>query len=379
MWLAVLALFVVTLGFGIVVPIMPAIAGGMSAHAAQYSALFVAYSAARIGFQIPGGVWVDRVGAGRVLRVSLLAYAVSLAALAVPGRPVWFTAARAIEGAATGLAYPAVLALAAAGPPEGMGRRIGIAVGVGSSGFLLGPVVGGALVGLGTFVPIAVGASAALVLFACASAAAPAAAPAPPEPRSLRGEVDALRRLVTRREFVGLMLPLSFNKLTFSGFQALLPLWGADRLGLGVRGVTALFALAGIIFSLVQPLAGALADRVRPRVLIIACGVPLLAVLALLGRADDGWTFGAGFGAYVLLTSAIFTATTREAGQRHGESGLGGVFGVLNTGTDLMTVIGPSLFLALYALDRTSLFPAVAAFGVAFHLGFIALGRRPAG
>lgn len=382
MWTASLALFVVTLGFGVVVPLMPAIAQGAGEGASQFSALFVAYSAARITCQVPGGVWVDRAGALSVLRIALALYALSLGGLLVPGGLVWFTAVRTVEGAATGLAFPATLALAAAaGPPDAIGRRIGLVTGVGTSGFLVGPVMGGALAGSGPQLPLTVALAAAVamlvfLLVVTAPATAERAA------RTVRGEVAALARMSARPDFIGLVLPLGFNKLVFSGMQALLPLWGADVLGLGVRGVTGLFALSGVVFAVVQPLAGALADRLDPRAVIVACAVPMMIAIGFLGEAPGGASFAALFGGYILLSSVIFAATLKHAGRAYGEVGgaYGGVFGVVQTLTDLMTLVGPVLSLVLYQTRPGQLFPVVAAIGVPFQIGFVLLTRlrRPA-
>ena len=58
------------------------------------------------------------------------------------------------------------------------------------------------------------------------------------------------------------------------------------------------------------------------------------------------------------------------------EDTYGGVFGVLGTLTDLMTVVGPLLFLNVYPALGLGTFALMAGVGVVFLVGFAAL--RPA-
>ena len=83
---ATLALFVVSLGYGVIVPLLPELAGGRGAtDEGLLSAVYAGYAAAKIGCQVPGGVWVDRVGAEKVVRWALAAFTLSLAGFLLPG------------------------------------------------------------------------------------------------------------------------------------------------------------------------------------------------------------------------------------------------------------------------------------------------------
>ncbi len=175
------------------------------------------------------------------------------------------------------------------------------------------------------------------------------------------------------------MLPIAFNKLTFSAFQGLIPLHGADHLALSVRGITALFALTGVVFGAFQALGGVLADRISPRALVIALSGPLLLCLAILTACTDAWAFAAAYAGYIALSSIIFTATLKHAARSFGtEDRYGGVFGVLGTLTDLMTVVGPLLFLGIYAVEGAHVFLVMAAIGLPAALGYAFLSKSQA-
>lgn len=377
MALGTLALFVVSLGYGVVVPLLPELAGGAAqTDASLVSVVYAAYAAAKIVAQVPGGVWVDHSGPERVLRVGTLLFTLSLAGFLFDGGLLYFALVRAVEGAATGIVYPAVFALALRESPErSSGKRIGLAVGLGSSGLLIGPALAGLLAPFGPRAPVAVAlagsACIALLAFAVKGGASPSAAR-----RTVSAELALILRLAGSAAFVGLCLPIAFNKLVSSSFMGLLPLYGPASLELGTRGVTALFALTGVCFGIAQLLGGVLADRIEPRRLVLAMTPALLASLALMGVASRWQTFTLAYASYVCLSSAIFTATLKHAARAHGtDDTYGGVFGVLATLTDLMTIAGPLLFLNLYASSGGAVFYAMALVGLPFAAGFLWLGR----
>ncbi len=377
MLLGTLALFVVSLGYGVVVPLLPELAGGREAtDEALLSAVYAAYAATKIGAQVPGGVWVDRAGPERVMRLALVAYAVSLGGFLVGQDLRWFSLVRAVEGAATGLVYPAAFALALRDAPVGReGRRLGAMAGIGTSGLLVGPALGGWLGEGDPHLPVwvALAATGPVILWSFTLARREVTR----TPRTLKAELAGLARLAGTASFVALMLPIAFNKLTFSSFQGLLPLWGPDVLGVGTRGVTAYFVLTGVCFGLAQPIAGHLADRGGARPIVLAAALPMLGALAALRWTDTPVGFGVAYGAYVMLASVMFTATMKHAAVTFGTADTyGGLFGMLGTLTDLMTIVGPLLFLNLYAGVGASVGLWMAAIGVPFFVLYAARAPR---
>lgn len=369
---AILSLFVISLGYGVVVPVLPALAGGRDAtHEGALSAVLAAYSAARIACQIPGGLFADRAGPVAALRLALPLFALSLVGFLFFTDLRLFVALRIVEGAATGLVYPACFALALrAGDPSQGGRRLSLLAALGTSGLLVGPALA-ALSPDSPRLPVAgaLAASALLALWVWRPGAARDDLAAPAAARTVRDDLRALAYLARRVAFLGLMAPIAFNKLTFSAFQGLLPLVGADRWPGEPWRVTVLFVLTGLVFAAAQPLAGRLSDHLPPR-RVVALAVPfLLLSLATLSGALGPVSFATAFGAYILFSSLIFTATMRHAARTFGtEDTYGGVFGLLATLTDLATVVGPLIFINLYGTFRESAFLAMAGIGAVFAL-----------
>lgn len=376
MLLGTLALFVVSLGYGVVVPLLPELAGGRAAtDEALLSAVYASYAALKIGAQVPGGVWVDRVGPTRVMRWALAGYLVSLGGFLFGADLAWFTAVRAVEGAATGLVYPAAFALALRGAdPAKTGRRLGTMAGVGTSGLLVGPALGGWLGEADPRLPVQVALLATVPVLAWTLARD--AEPPREAERSVGAELRGLGRVARDFGFLALMLPIAFNKLTFSSFQGLLPLWGPDVLDVGTRGVTAYFVLTGVCFGAAQPLAGWLSDRVGARPVVLVGCVPLLVCLAALNWTTTPVLFGVAYGGYVVFASCMFTATMKHAAHAFGtDDTYGGLFGMLGTLTDVMTVVGPLLFINLYGLVGPRVGVWMAVVGLPFFVLYMLRAR----
>ncbi|HJL31695.1 MAG TPA: MFS transporter, partial [Polyangiaceae bacterium LLY-WYZ-15_(1-7)] len=263
--------------------------------------------------------------------------------------------------------------------------RMGLVAGVGTSGLLVGPALGGLLAPIDLDLPVLValivsaGLTLTLVFWRPAPpASSGAGAGAEVERPATAGEAfRELARLARNVAFLALMLPIAFNKLTFSAFQGLLPLVGPDAYDLGSRGVTLLFVLTGVVFALSQPVGGFLADRFRARSVALFFTPPLLAALVGMAFASSATLFAVAYGSYIGASSIIFTATMKHAATAWGsDDTYGGVFGLLSTLTDTMTIVGPLLFINLYAALGGGVFWAMAAVGLPFALAYALWGRR---
>jgi hypothetical protein len=109
---------------------------------------------------------------------------------------------------------------------------------------------------------------------------------------------------------------------------------------------------------------------------VIVSSLPLLGALAALAFVPTALGFFVAYGVYVAASSIVFAATTKHAALAFGTADtFGGVFGLLSTLTDLATIVGPLLFLNLYASAHASVFLWMAGIGVPVALGY-ALARR---
>lgn len=377
----VAALFAVSLGYGVVGPLVPALAERAGdTDVASFGWMFATYSVAKIASQPAGGVLVDRAGARPVLLAGLAIYAVAMAGLVFPAPLAGIAALRALEGAAEGLVYPAVLAAVREGTPEeDIGRRLGTALAIGSSGLLLGPVLGAALRDVGLAWPLVTAASVA-ALVAVGAARSVRATPSPRERRTLGGELAALTAALRDPDVSLPALPIAHNKLAMSAYLALLPISVVQDLGAPPAEVAVPFLVVGLAFGLSQPIAGWLVDRREPRVVVSLLLLPVLLSCAALAAPRTLAWFSAALAVNVALQSVVFTGVLKQVAVAKGARDVyGGVMGSLATITDLATVVGPLLVLGAYPRVGVLVFPLVASAGILFHVPYLmhAIRVRP--
>lgn len=355
---------------------MPVLLGGDPGEA-LLSTLFALYAVAKLAALLPGGLLSDRFGEGAMIRFSLAAFTLSLVGFVVEGPPVLVLSARTLEGVATGLLYPPLFARAAR-LARGSGTSLGVLGGIGTSGLLVGPGLAALLVPtLGPRAPVMIALALSVVVVLWAAATPLPGGEARAERSTLAGELSRLRRFVGSVAFIGLSLPVAFNKLTWTAFQGLIPVVGPASLGADPREVALVFVAAAVAFGVGQPVGGVLADRIPPRRGVLWLMPVVVATLPGLVGADRVGAAGLFF-AYAVLGSIVYSLVVKEVALAvGGKPGAGAGIGVFQTVTDSMTILGPPLFLGIHAAAGRMTFAAMAAVGVLFFAGYAVLGGRP--
>jgi MFS family permease len=161
-----LSLAVVSLGFGILSPIMPKFAEqNLSMDAAQLGTTYSLFAVSFALGMIPAGYLADRVGRKPLIMAGTLTFAVTTYALVLITTSWQFAILRVLEGLGAALVTPAAFALTIDLVPE---NRRGVAMGAEGTAQLLGgfggPAVGGILAGqVGFYYPFYIAAGLAAV------------------------------------------------------------------------------------------------------------------------------------------------------------------------------------------------------------------------
>jgi len=257
------------------------------------------YDVAEILLKPLFGMVVDRCGAKGVMVGGLAAFGLASATFAASGDPHLLGAARFAQGAAAAAFSPAAsVAVATFGGTTRTGRFFGGYGGAKGIGYLLGPIVGGALVVAGSY----------RLLFAVLGVvgllAAIAVACMMPDVRSARGPragVGALVRHLTQPAFVQPTLLLAGGTAALAAGVGFLPVLGL-RQHLSPLATGSLVSLLAATAAVVQPWAGRRLDQARLHAAtgaaaLVACagGFALLLVLPTpAGMAVAAVTIGAG-------------------------------------------------------------------------------------
>lgn len=379
-WLA-LAIFAANLGLGIIFPLIPHLSATSGAGPAAIGWIFSSYALMLVLAQVAGGALADRLDPSRVLRLALWAYFLTLIGFTLSREVPWLMLNRACEGVAVGLIIPCVMKLVVSHvPPERRGRAIGFVMGLGGTGFIIGPLLGGYLSQWGLALPFlaaatVAGLAAVGVTLGVKAGANPAATPEPVGPM-LKQELGHFGRLLATPAFVALVLPLMAFKANFSTLQAGLPLVGEQVLGVGVREVSYLFVLTAVLFGLVQPLAGRLADRFATSALVTAMLLAMGPLAAYLAFQSSYFAFLPAFALYAACQSAGVLFALKHISDGVGEAAQGRAFGLASAMGDVGMVVLPSVLLPIYAWRHEGLFLTLGAVMWGFLLAFRVFGAR---
>jgi DHA1 family tetracycline resistance protein-like MFS transporter len=162
--IVVAAVMIDTIGFGIVLPVLPDLVVHL-AHVSMSEAtriagyLLVAFAGAQFFAGPIIGNLGDRFGRRIVLLLAMLAFAADYALMAAAPTIAWLFLGRLIAGVTGAVYAPANAVLADVTEPEKRGATFGLMGAAFGVGFILGPALGGLLAGFGTRAPFIAAAS----------------------------------------------------------------------------------------------------------------------------------------------------------------------------------------------------------------------------
>ena len=334
-----IALFTDMLIYGILIPLLPLMPAVERAGSSATGLLFAAYAAMMIAVTPLAGRLVDRKGPRGPLLAALLGLAAACLLFAVGG-PYWLLLiSRLLQGAAAGLGWVASLALIAASIPlERRGTYLGLAMSMVSIGTLAGPPLAGWLArDHGHAAPFVL---AAAVLILDGVLRVVFVRPTPPSADDPATPLDVLR--------VGgswpVVILIAVGSAVTSAIEPILPVRLAVGLGLDTAGIGLLFALLVIIGAVLNPMVGAILNRVSPRVLALIGAALAIAGLLLLGAGSRLPVVIAGIvclgGAIAFLVAPAGTLIGVQ-GARTTPPALGGAYSLYNLAYAAGLILGP--------------------------------------
>ncbi len=341
-----MAIFIVMMGFGIVLPVLQFYARTVGATPFQIGLLATSYAFMQFLFAPLWGAASDRVGRKPVFSVGLLGYAISFVLFGL-SHQVWeLFLARILGGILSAATLPTAMAYIGDTTSEerrggGMGM-MGAAMGL---GFTIGPGVGGVLGRHSLALPFFVGAALALATLALSWGALP-------EPERRRGSSAAQP---SRTDAIRLALggPLAFYYLAtlagafaLAGLEATYALFAQDRLRLssaaGAGAIGVVFVVVGLVqAAILGGLVGRLINRwgeerlVRGGLVLAAAGY-LLIVLTHSVATLAIYAAIAGAGHSLMRPSVASLISKRTT------SGQGLSIGIMDSFDSLGRILGPA-------------------------------------
>jgi MFS family permease len=339
-----LAVFSVTLGVGLVVPLLPLFAHELGATGLLIGLIFGAFSLSRTAFLPFFGRLSDLKGRKPFVTIGLLAYFLVSIAFAFTEDVCLFIVIRFVQGIASAMILPVAQAYVGEITPQG---KEGFTMGLFNlsiyAGLSLGPVMGGAVkdfFGIQTSF-LAMGLIALVGCLLCLFLLPPRK-----EERPLRQvRRPILYRILVRNRYVGALFVFRFTFTTCIGMVwSFLPLLAGLEFQLSSSAVGVLVMLGVLTTGLLQTPMGLLADRFNKRIMIIAGGIVAAGAIWTFLHAKGFWglfmanlLFGVGGG---IAMPAVMAMTVIIG---HHTTSMGSIMGLLTMGHSLGMLIGPIL------------------------------------
>jgi MFS family permease len=267
-------IFVDTMFFAALTPLLPGYADDLNLSKAGVGVLAAAYPAGALAGGIPGGMAAARFGVKPTVVTGLVLMVVTTTAFGFANDIVLLDLARFAQGFSSALTWTASLAwLVSQAPADRRGLLIGTAMSAAIVGALFGPVLGGIASVIGIEVAFAAVGALGLVLAVWAAGTA-AAKPEEAQPLS------TLWAAVKDRAVLGSVWFVTLPALLFSTMGVLVSL-RLDALGMSAVAIGAVFLISAGVEAVLNPAAGRLSD-VRGRLLPIRAGLAASAVMAFL-------------------------------------------------------------------------------------------------
>ena len=273
--------FVDTMFFAALTPLLPEYADEFNLSKAGAGVLSAAYPIGALVGGIPGGLASARIGARPTAIVGLIVIAVSTFVFATGDSLFLLDASRFTQGFGSAFAWTAGLTwLVSETPSAKRGQTIGSAMAAAIVGALFGPVLGGVASVVGQAVAFGAAGLAALGLAVWAAATH---APKPAEQQPLRVLFGALR---SYRIAVGIWFVV-VPGIFFGTLSVLAPL-RLEELGFSAVAIGALWLTTAGLEAVVNPWVGRISDRIgrfKPMRLSVLAGGIATALLPWPGEA----------------------------------------------------------------------------------------------
>jgi len=337
-----LVMFLVMVGFGIIIPVIPFYAEEIGATPTQLGLLMAVYSLMQFIFAPMWGRISDRIGRKPVIMIGILGLSLSFFLMALSTELWMLFAARIIGGFLSSANMPTVMAYVAdITSEEDRGKGMGI---IGASvglGFIFGPAIGGVFSQTSLSTPFYLAGATSLVTFLFVTFI-------------LKESLSAELRSIQEKEKTTLLKALSgplsmlfllqlFVSLSLSGLEATFAYFAAEKAGLGSVELGYIFMIMGLAGAIVQ---GGLVGRLTKKlgegiviqlgIVISAAGFGLILLTEGFGTAALFLTiFGVGNG---LIRPSVSSLLTKKSTTGHG-----GTTGLLSSFDSLGRIIGPPL------------------------------------
>jgi MFS transporter, DHA1 family, multidrug resistance protein len=345
-----LVMFLVMIGFGIIIPVLPFYAEEMGASPTQLGLLMAVYSLMQLIFAPFWGKLSDRIGRKPIMMIGIAGLSLSFFMQAMATELWMLFAARIIGGLLSSANMPTAMAYVAdITTPENRGKGMGIVGAAVGLGFVFGPAIGGIFSKSSMSMPFYLAGTSSLITLVIIFFLLKESL------QKNNADGNQSNKQSRWKAFSGpasvLFLLQLLISLSLSGLEATFAYFAAKRAGLGAIQLGYIFMIMGFAGAMVQ---GGMVGRLTKKYgegKVIQGGIIVSAIgFALILLVDSFTTaaiflsiFGIGNGVIRPSVSSLLTKTT--------DAGHGSATGLLSSFDSLGRIVGPPLGGWLFSLS----------------------------
>ncbi|WP_079908489.1 MFS transporter [Paenibacillus sp. 32352] len=378
-------IFLVFTGIGLVIPIMPTYMEELHINGSIVGLLVAAFSLTQLLFSPMAGRLSDSLGRKKIIIGGMLVFAVSEWMFGVVSTPLFLFVSRMLGGIGAALIMPAVMAYAAdVTTTEERAKGMGFINAAITTGFIIGPGIGGFIAVYGIRAPFYAAAAAgvvaaiiSLILLPESMKAAKGTSPAPSSSQEAKPSlISQLRQSFREPYFLGLIIVfvMSFG---LANYETIFGLFVDHKFGFTPKDIAFIITFGSIAGAVVQlTIFGWILNRFGERRVISVCLVVAGVFVLLTLFVSRYWLI-------LLVTFIVFLATdilrpavsTQMSKMAQDQQGY--VAGLNSAYTSLGNIVGPVV--AGFLFDINIQYPYVSAslvLLVCFVLSLAAKGKR---
>ncbi len=333
-------MFLVMVGFGIIIPVLPFYAEEIGANSTELGLLMSVYSLMQLIFAPVWGKMSDRIGRKPVMMIGIAGLALSFFIQAISTELWMLFAARIIGGILSSANMPTAMAYVAdITTLENRGKGMGVVGAATGLGFVFGPAIGGIFSKINLSLPFYLASGSSFITLFLVLILLKESKKTTKEVSEEKQSIwNAFNRTVSVLLFVQLFISLSL-----SGLEATFAYFAKEKAGLDTAQLGYIFMIMGFGSAVVQGgLVGNLTKKygesavIQGGMIISAVGFGLILLVHSFTTAAIYLTiFGLGNG---VIRPSVSSLLTKMSTTGHGSS-----TGLLSSFDSLGRIVGPTL------------------------------------
>lgn len=352
--LLMLNIFIVFTGIGLIVPIMPSYMNMLHVNGSILGLLVAAFSLTQLIFSPLAGRLSDHFGRKKVILAGMLLFSLSEWLFgAVSTLPLLFLA-RMLGGISAALVMPAVMAYTADVTSESeRGTGMGLINAAITTGFIIGPGIGGYIAEFGIRVPFYAAAGSGLLALFLTAVFLPEMHRAAESGQKAEQQPGLMQQLALsyRAPYFISLIVVFVASFGLANFETVFGLFVDHKFGFTPKEIAFIITVGSICGAVVQvTVFGKMINRFGEKKLISVSLIVASAFIILTLLAGDFWTLVAVtfvlFLAMDILRPAIGTQMSKFANEQQGY-----VAGLNSAFTSLGNIIGPILAGSLFDIN----------------------------